>query len=507
MNRGLNLTHNDKIVIMQPYPSVAPSTAAGQQQVDFFLGTYLLLKGDQTYLNIDHGGGVQYYPEYQLDLGTPTAPPPSDVASYLWNGVYRRDFQNGLVLVNPGSTTYSPSLGGSYQEVQGHGGGTMTDAQLDAHGNYTGGSLTYQTVSSVMLAGGSAAIFLNPSGHGALTVATPAQAAANPVAGTSTGLSVLGQENGSDGGLRYTWSSSGPAGVTFSANGTNSAKNTAATFVQAGSYTMTATISDAGQSVRSSVTVTVDQTLTRIQVSPGTARVPKGATQQFSASALDQFGAPMATQPAFTWSLDDGGLGTIDPNGLYHAPATGVGSGTVRARSGPISASAAVRVLAGGTVDQTSPSISIPTPSVPPVILAEQALFARKLNKKHEPFGKPTLTGFRLDFSTTMNPATAGNAGNYQVDWISTRRVKKKVVQILHPVPFHVQYDATSDSVSLLLSGKQAFARGGRITVIAAPPNGISSSTGVLLDGGDTGQAGDNGVFTILPKARGITRG
>src|SRR5262249_33400062 len=60
MNRGLNLTHNGKIVIMQPYPSAAPSTAAGQQQVDFFLGTYLLLKGDQTYLNIDYGGGAQY---------------------------------------------------------------------------------------------------------------------------------------------------------------------------------------------------------------------------------------------------------------------------------------------------------------------------------------------------------------------------------------------------------------------------------------------------------------
>ena len=234
MNRGLNLTDNDKIVIMQPYPPAAPNTAAGQQQVNFFLGTYLLLKGNQTYLNIDYGGGVQYYPEYQLNLGTATTPLPSNVSSYLWNGVYRRDFQNGFVLVNPGSTTYTLNLGGTYQQVQGHGGGTMTDAQLDANGNYIGGSLTYQNVNSVTLAGGSAAIFLNPTSS-SLTVATPAQAAANPVTGTSVGLSVLGQENGSDSGLTYTWSSSGPAGVTFSANGTNSAKNTTAAFVQAGS--------------------------------------------------------------------------------------------------------------------------------------------------------------------------------------------------------------------------------------------------------------------------------
>jgi hypothetical protein len=141
------------------------------------------------------------------------------------------------------------------------------------------------------------------------------------------------------------------------------------------------------------------------------------------------------------------------------------------------------------------------------VIIGEQALFARVLNKKQKPVGKPTLTGFRLDFSTAMDPATAGNAANYQVDWISTRRAKKQVVNILHPVPFHVQYDAATQSVSLLLSGRRAFAKGGRITVIAAPPDGISSASGVWLDGDDQGQAGDNGVFAILPKASGIARG
>jgi PKD repeat protein len=333
---------------MQPYPSAAPGTAAGQQQVDFFLGTYLLLKGDHTYLNIDYGGGVQYYPEYQLDLGAPAAPPPGEVSGYLWNGVYRRDFQNGFVLVNPGSTSYTLNLGGSYRLVQGHGGGAMTDAQLDAGGHYTGGSLTYQDVSGVTLAGESAAIFLNPA-NSPLAVTSPARAAANPVPGTSVGLSVRGQENGSDSGLTYTWSGSGPAAVAFSDNGTNSARDTTATFVQAGTYTFTATISDGSQSVTSGVTVTVKQTLTSLQVSPASATVVNGATQQFSATALDQFGLPLATQPAFAWSIDAGGVGTIDNNGLYTAPTTGVGSATVRAGSGGTSASATVGVVASGT--------------------------------------------------------------------------------------------------------------------------------------------------------------
>jgi hypothetical protein len=347
MNRGLNLTDNGKIVIMQPYPSASPGTAAGQQQVDFFMGTYLLLKGDQTYLNIDYGGGVQYYPQYQLNLGAPTTPLQSNVSGYLWNGVYRRDFQNGFVLVNPGSTTYTLNLGGTYQQVHGNGGGTMTDAQLDANGNYIGGSLTYQNVGSVTLAGGSAAIFLNPSGGP--TVVNPAKAASNPVTGTSVGLSVLGQENGTDSGLTYAWSSSGPAAVTFSPNGTNAAKNTTAAFAQAGSYTLTARISDGSQFVTSSVTVTVNQTLTSLQVSPASATVADGATRQFSATAMDQFGMPLATQPSITWSVDAGGLGTVDTHGLYTAPATGVGSATVRATSGTVSGTASVTVVAGST--------------------------------------------------------------------------------------------------------------------------------------------------------------
>ena len=347
MNRGLNLTDNGKIAMMQPYPSAAPNTAAGQQQINFFLGTYLLLKGDQTYLNIDYGGGVQYYPQYQLNLGAATTPLASDVSAYLWNGVYRRDFQNGFVLVNPGTTTYALNLGGTYQLVTGSGGGTLTDSGLDASGNYIGGSLSYQNMSTITLTGGSAAVFLKPSGT--LTVAQPAQASANPVTGTSVTLTVLGEENGSDAGLIYTWSSTGPAAVTFTDNGDNTAKNDTAKFTQAGAYTLAATISDGTQSIASSVQVTVSQTLTSVQITPTSATVVDGDTQSFSAIGLDQFGKAMASQPSFTWSIDSGGLGSVNNGGLYTAPATGVGSATVRATTGSLSAAATVTIAANGT--------------------------------------------------------------------------------------------------------------------------------------------------------------
>jgi hypothetical protein len=176
------------------------------------------------------------------------------------------------------------------------------------------------------------------------TVVTPAQASDNPVTGTTTNLSVLGADAAGEANLTYTWTTANaPAGVTFSANGSNAARNTTVTFTAAGTYTFTATITNAGSaSATSIVTVTVNQTLTSIVVSPGSASVGTGASQQFTAQALDQFGSALAVQPAFTWSVDSGD-GTIDGNGLYQAPAT-TGSAVVKAVVGGVSGTATITV-------------------------------------------------------------------------------------------------------------------------------------------------------------------
>jgi hypothetical protein len=90
------------------------------------------------------------------------------------------------------------------------------------------------------------------------TIAKAASVAANPVSGATTVLSVLGADDGGEPNLTYIWSCSGPAGVTFSANGPNRAKNTRATFPSAGRYTFQVTIADAGGlTATSSIVVTV----------------------------------------------------------------------------------------------------------------------------------------------------------------------------------------------------------------------------------------------------------
>jgi MSHA biogenesis protein MshQ len=78
--------------------------------------------------------------------------------------------------------------------------------------------------------------------------------------GIPAALSVLGADNGGEAGLSYTWSVvSMPVGATapvFGVNGTNTAKNTTATFSTIGSYTLRATISDGSLSTTSNVTFT-----------------------------------------------------------------------------------------------------------------------------------------------------------------------------------------------------------------------------------------------------------
>jgi alpha-L-arabinofuranosidase len=246
------------------------------------------------------------------------------------------------------------------------------------------------------------------------TVATAAAATPNPVTGRTTNLSVLGADTAGEGTLTYTWSAKGPAGVGFSSNGTNAAKNTTATFTAAGTYTFTVTIENQfNQTVTSTVTVVVNQTLTSIAVAPTTASIFDGQTSQFTATALDQFGMALLTQPVFTWTLNAGAAGSLSQTGLYTAPATGPAAVAVSAYSGTVSGSAAVTVILSvidGTagndtirlvrssanlliyIDSSSPTYTVPFASLGSLLVEGGA-------------GTDTLN---IDFSGGATPVPAG---------------------------------------------------------------------------------------------------
>ena len=56
----------------------------------------------------------QWWSAYDTDLGDATS------GRYLWNGIWRRDFTRGIVLLNePGGTTKTLSLGGTFTTTSG----------------------------------------------------------------------------------------------------------------------------------------------------------------------------------------------------------------------------------------------------------------------------------------------------------------------------------------------------------------------------------------------------
>ncbi|MDB5297996.1 MAG: thrombospondin, partial [Phycisphaerales bacterium] len=194
---------------------------------------------------------------------------------------------------------------------------------------------------------GTAYITVTPV-NDAPTVAQAARAAAATVTGTTVGLSALGADvdAGQAALLTYRWVlASGPAAVTFAVNGTAAARATTATFAKPGAYAFRVTITDpAGATVGSTTaTVNVVRTTKGVQLTPATATVRTGGTVQLAAKAVDQFGVPMATQPAFAWAMASGG-GRVSATGLFTAP-TAAGTSVVRATAGGFSATAAVTVL------------------------------------------------------------------------------------------------------------------------------------------------------------------
>jgi subtilisin family serine protease len=225
----------------------------------------------------------------------------------------------------------------------------MDTATGDAPDTFNAREATSNKPQLVVTAGGGGAN--NPP-----TVATAAAASPSPATGTTTALSVLGADDQGEAGLVYTWSTTGtpPAAVTFSANGTNAAKNTTATFTRAGSYSFQVVVRDAGAlTATSSVDVVVNQTLTSIVLAPATATVAPGGTQQFIATARDQFAVALGLQPTMTWSVSGGG--NVNGVGLFTAGSTAGGPFTVTASSGGKSGNAQVTVSAGGTTTTLTP--------------------------------------------------------------------------------------------------------------------------------------------------------
>ncbi len=116
-------------------------------------------------------------------------------------------------------------------------------------------------------------------------------------------------------------------------------------FDKAGDYELT--VLGSGKVRRANIKVAA--TLTTLVISPDTATLEAGQSQQFSVHGLDQFGRVMASTPSVTWTATGG---TISTSGVFTAGQT-AGAGTVTATSGSISSTVDITV--------TDPAASVPT--------------------------------------------------------------------------------------------------------------------------------------------------
>jgi len=146
------------------------------------------------------------------------------------------------------------------------------------------------------------------------------------------------------------------------------------------------------------------------------------------------------------------------------------------------------------SVTSSVPINVLPKPKPPPaMVIGEQPVFQRKLKKNGKPEGTAVLTGFTLEFNMSLSAAAVSNPGNYELDTVTVKKVKKSLDRVLHPIKsFTVTYTPASDSVTLKLAGTQSFPTGGQLTVLP----GVTRDSGSVLIG--------TAVFTITPGGKTI---
>ncbi len=97
------------------------------------------------------------------------------------------------------------------------------------------------------------------------------------------------------------------------------------------------------------------QVLTSISIEPSNATVAIGGSQQFTATAKDQNGNIMTTQPMITWSVNGGGV--ISPSGRFTALNNTGGPYTVTASSNGKSSMARVSVTSPSAIGSARASV------------------------------------------------------------------------------------------------------------------------------------------------------
>lgn len=162
---------------------------------------------------------------------------------------------------------------------------------------------------------------------------SPSSASLNSIGATASFSAVArNSAGGTISGVTFNWTSE--AGGVASVSGTG-----VATAVTNGSATIRATAS--GTNTSGTATVTVQQAVNALTVSPTTGTILAGSTLQVTPTATDPGGTAIAS-PALQWTTSNASVASVSNQGLVTGVASGVA--TITAANGAVSASAEVTV-------------------------------------------------------------------------------------------------------------------------------------------------------------------
>ena len=181
--------------------------------------------------------------------------------------------------------------------------------------------------------GGSANSSQPPPGGVATVTVTPATASI--IVGKSQQFTAVAKDSNGNiiSGAIFTWSSDATSIATVNGSGL-------ATAVAQGTAHITATTS----SVNGAATLIVNPPISSVTVSPATATINAGQTQQFTAVAKDSHGN-VISGVIFTWSSDATSIATVNSNGL--ATAVSQGTAHISALASGVTGSGTLKVNAG----------------------------------------------------------------------------------------------------------------------------------------------------------------
>jgi hypothetical protein len=171
-NSNQNGTMEPRINIINTNVGNNGNISSDFKKFRYGLASTLLING---YYSFDFGdrshNETWWYDEYDIELGKPLTPAVSlTSAPQFKSGIWRREYENGIALVNSGSESQNIDLGGEYEKIKGTQDTDVNDGAIVSEVNLKAKDglvmlRTFQTLKNVVFSNGNFVRFFDQAGN------------------------------------------------------------------------------------------------------------------------------------------------------------------------------------------------------------------------------------------------------------------------------------------------------------------------------------------------------